>query len=174
MIGYELAGRDEYFVGKLGKVYSVSELLNGIEKPEKRQYGNIFVNGDYVQEKKVAEINQTISGTVHGSVLAAKTITNCLNTVQSQADSEIKQLLTDLLKQIEELNSKVPAEKSQDIEQISRDAEDLVNEVNSDKPRKRNSQFSLEGIKEAAIKLGETAKPIIEIAEKISPFLLGF
>jgi len=285
LIGYELAGRDEYFVGKLGKAYSVSQLLNGIEKPEQRQHGNIYVKGDYVQEKKVAEvnqhsngslkltpeleelyqvlreidggksqfypdseeievlekfqstirclqeaesrnyigkikhikrlgskstaiviedelltfkgkqvlnnpellninnhsqasidmstnINQTISGsTVHGSVLAAKTITNALNTVQaSQANDDIKQLLIDLLKQIEELNSKVPAEV---IEPISRDAENLVTELNSDKPRKRNSQFSLEGIKEAATTLGTIAKPIIDIAEKISPFLLS-
>lgn len=107
------------------------------------------------------------SSTIHGSVLTAK---NCLNTVQaSQAANDIKQLLTELLKQIAELNGKVPAEV---IEQISRDAEDLVNEVNSDNPRKRNSLFSLDGIKDAAIKLGETAAPIIEIAEKISPLLL--
>jgi len=32
----------------------------------------------------------------------------------------------------------------------------------------------LNGIKDAAIKLGEIAKPIIDIAEKISPFLLSF
>lgn len=62
LIGYELDGEDNYRVGKLRKVYSVSELLNGIEKPEKRQHGNIYVNGDYVQEKKVAEINQHSNG----------------------------------------------------------------------------------------------------------------
>jgi hypothetical protein len=273
-------------VGKLRKVYSVSELLNGIEKPEKRQQGNIYVNGDYVQEKKVAEINQHGNGslklthelkelyqvlkeidegktyflptenesikefqktarclkkaesskyigavayeesksresyglilraivksgltfdgnlilsnpekliidnqpqasidmstqnvnitgsTIHGSVLTAQKIENVLNTVQaSQADNDIKQLLTALLKQIEELNSKVPDEA---IKPIIRNAEDLVREVDSGEPRKDNSLLSLNGIKEAAIKLGETAKPIIEIAEKISPFLLSF
>jgi hypothetical protein len=289
LIGYELARRDEYFVGKLGKDYSVSALLNGIEKPEKRQLGNIYVNGDYVQEKKVAEINQHSNGsskltpeleklyqvlkkidkgtdvfspdteefealkkfqltarclqeavscgyinkiepresymeesygmsldvlviggltfkglqalnnpekliidnqpqgfidmsstqnvnitnsTIHGSVLTAKKIENVLNTLQaSQADNDIKQLLTDLLKQIEELNSKVPAEV---IKPIIRNAEDLVREVDSDEPRKDNSLLSLNGIKDATIKLGDIAKPIIEIAEKISPFLLGF
>jgi small GTP-binding protein len=61
LIGYELARKNEYFVGKLGKDYSVLELLNGIEKKEQRQHGNIYVNGDYVKEKKVAEINQQIS-----------------------------------------------------------------------------------------------------------------
>jgi hypothetical protein len=50
------------------------------------------------------------------------------------------------------------------IDPISRDTEDLANEINSEKPRKRNRLFSLEGIKDAAIALGETAKPIIEIA----------
>ena len=121
----------------------------------------------------MTDIKQTfVNCTVYGSVLAAEKIENCLNTVQaSQVDNDIKQLLTDLLKHIAELNSKVPAEV---INQISRDAEDLVNEVNSPNPRKRNSSFSLDGIKEAAIQLGETAKPIIEIAEKISPFLLSF
>lgn len=119
--------------------------------------------------------NVNISGsTIHGSVLTAQKIENCLNTVQtSKVDNDIKQLLTELLNQIAELNSKVPAEKAQVIEEISRDAEDLVNEINSDNPRKRNSLFSLDGIKEAAENLGETAKPIIEIAEKISPLLLS-
>lgn len=43
----------------------------------------------------------------------------------SQADNEIKQLLTDLLKQISELNSKVPAEKAQVIESMNRNAKKL-------------------------------------------------
>jgi len=284
LIGYELDGEDNYRVGKLRKVYSVSELLNGIEKPERRQSGDshyYFYKGDNVQEKKVAEINQqansnsvltpeliklhqilkeidegkdifipeddsplslqsfketvdylreakerryititelrgamrvfqvtvedgltfkgrdilnhpeklitdnqpqasidmstqnvNITGsTIHGSVLTAKKIENVLNTVQAlQADNDIKQLLTALLKQIEELNSKVPAEE---IKPIIRNAEDLVREVDSGEPRKEQSLLSLNGIKEAAIQLGETAKPIIEIAEKISPFLLS-
>jgi small GTP-binding protein len=283
LIGYELDGEDNYRVGKLRKVYSVSALLNGIEKKEQRQHGNIYVNGDFLQGEKVAKINQpierkltpeleklnqilkqiadnddaeryyhfspkdiyseessnefqktvnclryakkygyihdlkevrgraatvidglTLTGyevlnnpeklitdnypqasidmstqnvnitgsTIHGSVLTAKKIENALNTVQaSQADNEIKQLLTALLKQIEELNSKVPDEA---IKPIIRNAEDLVREVDSDDPRKDQSLLSLNGIKEAAIKLGDIAKPIIEIAEKISPFLLSF
>ncbi|MBE9593850.1 MAG: TIR domain-containing protein, partial [Proteobacteria bacterium] len=36
LIGYELEGRDEYFIGKLRKGYSVKKLLNGIEKEEER------------------------------------------------------------------------------------------------------------------------------------------
>jgi GTPase SAR1 family protein len=36
LIGYEKARKDEYFIGKLNKAYSVSQLLNGIESPEDR------------------------------------------------------------------------------------------------------------------------------------------
>jgi|GEM_PF-1887407 len=36
LIGYEMSGTDKYFVGKLSKYYSVSKLLNGIEKPEQK------------------------------------------------------------------------------------------------------------------------------------------
>jgi internalin A len=178
LIGYELDNEDNYRVGKLRKVYSVSMLLNGIEKPEQRSYQkNIYINGDYVEEKKMTDIKQTISHSeIHGSVLAAETITNCLNTMQtSQTENEIKELLTLLLKEIEKLNQqKLSAKKVEIVENMSRDAKSLVEELNSKQPRKRSAAFSLDGIKEAAIALGETAKPIIELAEKLSPFLQAF
>ena len=37
LIGYELGERDEIYIGKLRKSYSVKELLNGIEKEEERK-----------------------------------------------------------------------------------------------------------------------------------------
>jgi len=37
LLGYEKTGRDEIFIGKLEKSYSVAKLLSGIEKPEDRQ-----------------------------------------------------------------------------------------------------------------------------------------
>jgi hypothetical protein len=50
LLGYEQAGKDEYFVGKLGKTYSVSALLDGIEKlDQQQQKRNIYVTGDYIQ-----------------------------------------------------------------------------------------------------------------------------
>jgi hypothetical protein len=175
LIGYEFAGRNEYFVGKLQRVYSVSALLNGIEKKEQRQktggdthYHHHEHNGDYVEEKKMTErkieTKVYIEGNSTGDIAGH-------DVNKTQANDEIKQLVAELLKQISELNSKVPAEV---IKPIIRNAEDLVREVDSDEPRKDNSLLSLNGIKEAAIKLGDIAKPIIEIAEKISPFLLSF
>jgi small GTP-binding protein len=177
LIGYELDYEDNYRVGKLRKVYSVSMLLNGIEKPEYRKIlSDLHYHTHHHKEENVTTITHISHSEIHGSVLAAETITNCLNTMQtSQAESGVKELLTSLLKEIEKLNkSKLSAKKVEIVEEMSREAKDLVEEVNSKQPRKRNAAFSLDGIKEAAIKLGETAKPIIELAEKISPFLQTF
>ena len=119
--------------------------------------------------------HQSFNGTSTNSNINFGDNSTVTNTVQnSQADNEIKQLLTDLLKQISELNNKVPAEKIQVVENMSRDAKSLVEEINSNQPRKRNALFSLDGMKEAAVQLGETAAPIMAIAEKISPFLQTF
>ncbi len=37
LVGYEIMGKDDYTIGKLRRTYRVSELLNGIESPEKRK-----------------------------------------------------------------------------------------------------------------------------------------
>jgi hypothetical protein len=50
LIDYEKNNRDDYFDGELEKLYSVSELLNGIEKPEQTReqiinnYGHLEIN----------------------------------------------------------------------------------------------------------------------------------
>lgn len=73
LIGYEQMRKDEYLVGKLRKIYSVSELLNGIEKPEQRQQGNIYnIHGDYVGEKmrdkfKVEDVNNKNGNIIIGN-----------------------------------------------------------------------------------------------------------
>jgi len=62
LLGYELDGEDNYRVGKLRKIYSVSQLLNGIEKPEQRQKINIsnsYAHGDYIEGRNISnDINQ--------------------------------------------------------------------------------------------------------------------
>ena len=40
-------------------------------------------------------------------------------------------------------------------------------------PRKKWYEASLEGIKETALAVGEIAKPVLTIAEKLSQLLLG-
>lgn len=56
LLGHELAGRPELFVGRLGRGYDVEKLLNGVEKKEVRlMHPNpiIVVEGDYFANSKV-------------------------------------------------------------------------------------------------------------------------
>jgi small GTP-binding protein len=281
LIGYEQMGKDDCTVGKLRKVYSVLELLNGIEKPEQRKQSGEnhyhFYKGDNVQEKKVAKINNSIeltpqlelfyqvlkqinegkkdfkpnaegiealkefqsivrclkkaesSGYIdnvkyqygrgrenYGMTLVAMVISgltfegfevlnnpeklfidndskaaidmrtihtttyveknngniagrdvNVNNTAATNADINV--LLEQLVAEIKALNEKVPA--SQTIADISQDAELLVAETQRELPRKNRLGISLDGIKEAALAVGEMATPIVAIAEKLSPLL---
>lgn len=200
LIGYEQMGKDDYPVGKLRKVYSVSELLNGIEKPEQRQNSDrhFHIHGDYIEgenmkieqqtinggnqqfadkienyrgNKNMTTITQNISGTVHGSVIAAEKIENSFNSLQeSKASDDAKTLLEQLLNEIKVLNGKVP---EQAIQTLSEESETLITEAIKEQPRKKYLGLSLEGIKEAALTLKELGEPIINIATKLSPLLLG-
>lgn len=65
LIGYELDGEDNYRVGKLRKIYSVSELLNGIARPEQRQgkiinnYGHLKMTERKIEAKNYVERDNT-------------------------------------------------------------------------------------------------------------------
>ncbi len=45
LIGYELAGKAEIFIGKLGRVYKVTHLLDSIERPENRMAMKQYSDG---------------------------------------------------------------------------------------------------------------------------------
>jgi len=68
LLGYEKAGRDEYFVGKLGKSYSVAKLLSGIKKPEDRHKGEEkIIKGEALPQVSVSITNpQTLNSTEAG------------------------------------------------------------------------------------------------------------
>jgi internalin A len=65
LIGYESNGREEIFIGRLGKAYNVQTLLNGIEEKSIRKaqsQGNqtiINVEGDYFEQPTAGHIGRT-------------------------------------------------------------------------------------------------------------------
>ena len=66
LIGHELAKREEVFIGKIGRAYSVQSLLNGIEDERTRREhltGPVVNFGTY--------INQSSSGNVSASIINA-------------------------------------------------------------------------------------------------------
>lgn len=150
--------------------YDLGQVL-GIILPDAK---NIHVAGDYVEEQKVSNQNVTITNsTVHGSVIAAETIENSFNSLEnSSVGDEAKALLAQLLNEIRLLNNTVPAVQAQQLEDMSEETEKIIRESGREAPRKKYYEFSLDGIKDAALTLGAIANPVLEIVKQLSPFLL--
>lgn len=172
----ESIGQTSYFPEGLKEEIQVQALLSGVDLPKTQppQPAVIF-NGDYIAgDKPMSTVTQNFtSSTIHGSVLAAETISNCLNTVQQADDTspDLKAVLNELLENIKALNNQAPTTQAPLIETLSRETETLITEIASPQPRKRYALLSLEGIKEAAISLEAAATPILAVAEKIGGFL---
>lgn len=171
LIGYEIAGKDDYFIGKLRRNYSVSKLLNGIEKPENRKSANhktIYNYGHYHEESQMSNdrtinITNYVEGSNNGNIAGRDIIQT-----QTNDSSDMKSLLAELLKQIEEIKGKSTIDNESILVQMSRDAETLASEINNDIPRKQWCDLSLDGIRTAAQKIGDIALPIINVVDKFS------
>jgi C-terminal of Roc, COR, domain/Ras of Complex, Roc, domain of DAPkinase len=155
-------------------IYDLRKVL-GVIMPEGKlaESINVTINGDLVGEKPVNNISIGDGNHIGGSVVAAGKIVNSFNQLsQSKADEDVKQLLADLLKEIEALNAKVPASQHQNLEDMANSAEILVNETKRESARAAWYQLSLTGLKDAAIALKEFGEPVYEMAEKLSQILL--
>lgn len=77
LLGYEVANRDEIFVGRLGKAYNVPALLNGIERRTARQMESnslIVVEGDYYANSRVNMRDRVSSNTREVNITAGEKI----------------------------------------------------------------------------------------------------
>ena len=104
-----------------------------------------------------------------------KLIENSFNALAEAKDvnTEIKTLLQDLLKEVNEINKKVQEDKKEEAEEMVRDAEILIKEAASAKPRQKWYKVSLGGLKDAAASIGELAVPVSGIVDKLSKYLLS-
>jgi restriction endonuclease Mrr len=131
-------------------------------------------SGDNVVEKKekVVEIGKDVQ--ISAPITIADNIENSFNTLaKSSLNDEIKALLEQLLKAINEINKQAAPEHAEVAESMAREAEDLVKEATSAKPRRRWYEVSIEGLKQAATNIGEVATPVLEIVGKLTPLLSG-
>jgi small GTP-binding protein len=64
LIGYELDGRTDIFIGRLGRSYQVTKLLNGIEAPSTREpaasHTIVNVTGDYITNSTIGTSGQSM------------------------------------------------------------------------------------------------------------------
>jgi hypothetical protein len=117
------------------------------------------------------EINIGDNATIYGDVVAAQSIKNSFNKVaSSEAPDDVKDLLKKLAVAVEKMSESLPKETAQ---QAARDLETLVAEATSKSPRKEWWQLSVEGLKKAAINVGEIGKPVLELAGKVVMLLMG-
>lgn len=131
-------------------------------------------SGDNVIEKKEKIIEVGDSAQISAPLVIADSIENSFNALaKSSLSDETKILLEQLLRAVNETNKQANPEMFETAESMALDAESLVKEATSAKPRRKWYEVSIEGLKQAAINLGEVASPVLEIVGKLSPLLLG-
>ena len=117
--------------------------------------------------------NITVGGA--GNIVnIAEYMSNVTNTVNNNMSSpngeeDIKQMIIQLTKEIEDISSIADASQ---IEIMGKNLESLSKESVSVQPEKRWYEFSITGIKEAAQAVGSIANPIIETLKKLSTLVL--
>ena len=114
LIGYELAGKDEYYIGKLRKGYSVKKLLNGIENEEERKginnvnrtniYAGELIMGDKMRDKYTAGQAGAIGPGAHAHDMT-------FNQIWNEAKEGID--LSILTRELAELRSKLKDEATE-------------------------------------------------------------
>ena len=116
-------------------------------------------------------INIGNNNTINAPIAIADHIENSFNAVgASKVGDDVKMLLQDLIKHINEVAKSAPKEVGQE---MARDVETLAKEVVSPTPRRKWYELSIDGLKEAAVKIGDLGKPILETTGKLLPLLLN-
>jgi hypothetical protein len=135
--------------------------------------GGMMIDSPNSQQEN-RNINIGPNASISAPITIAETIEHSFNTLaDASVEDDLKQLLAQLLKAVNEVNKEVPQERSDEAEAMARDAETLIKETASSNPRRRWYEVSLEGLKQAAVNIGELAQPVLEIVGKLTPFLLG-
>jgi len=113
LIGYEKAGRDEYFNGELGETFSVSKLLNGIEKREsidKYYYIDKYYQGDDMGHTFKA--GRDITGVAIGNH-------NKIDVKITTTNNELKQLLQTFQEKVNEVVEILPEKDKKEFTQLT-------------------------------------------------------
>ena len=109
----------------------------------------IIVQGDYIKGDKAMTHDQSVHiRDNYGQ--AGQTLTNCTNMIQQQAPGERKNLLEELVKQVQQLIAALPAEKQEETPQLAENLELLVKQATSAKPNRKWYSVSSEGLLEAS------------------------
>ena len=162
------------FEEKDSRIRSLEKILeNALRQP--RFYVETYQHeGEFVMTKESKQI--TINSEGQGNIInIADYMRDVTNTVhqsinQSAASDEIKDLVKKLTEQVTAITAQVDTKVA---EQMGGDLEVLGKEMTKSEPRKRWYELSLDGLKEAAVAVGELGTPILETLSKLSPLILA-
>ncbi|HEY6763951.1 MAG TPA: hypothetical protein VI386_04205 [Candidatus Sulfotelmatobacter sp.] len=133
----------------------------------------------YVQPGGILNMeNKTYKFSVSGTgniVNVAEYMSNVTNTVNQNVDSsgagaDAKNMVKELMNRVREVSGSIDPELAK---QLGDDVQSLSQEMTRKEPRKEWYQLTLNGLKKAAEKIGEIGAPIVAIASKLIPLLLG-
>jgi hypothetical protein len=106
---------------------------------------------------------------IHGDFVVADSIKDSFNkTAEMEVSQEIQEILSSLTKAVSLMSQNLPQETAM---QIIHDLEILKTESTSKAPRKQWLELSVDGLKQAAINIGEIGKPVLELVARIIPLV---
>lgn len=164
LIGYEQERIEDYFNGKLRKHFSVSQLLNGIERPESREK-NIHVHGDYYEGDKTMGNHVSVGGNNSGIISTGdhNTITQTLTTT----NTDLEALLEAFHREANTLITTLPEDQQASFKE---DVETFTTKVQENK-KDKYFNLSKEGLIEAAEAVGSVGVTFMGLIPKIIEFL---
>jgi hypothetical protein len=117
-----------------------------------------------VNEMKNTNVSVSRS-TISGSIITSSSIQDSFNTIEpSKASDDLKKVLQELGKAVDEMIKKLPAD---DIEGVEDDYKKLVDESTKKSPKEKWYSVSIKGLQEAAKKIGEIGKPVLELTAQL-------
>jgi len=165
LIGYEQERIEYYSNGKLRKHFSVSQLLNGIERPESREKNIHNHYGDYFEGDKTMGNHVSVGGANSGNVIIGdgNTITQTITTT----NTDLKTLLEAFHLEANKIADQLPNAKK---EEFLKDVEMITTDAQVGK-KSKFFDISKEGLLEAAQAVGGVGVTFMELIPQIMKFL---
>jgi hypothetical protein len=130
---------------------------------------NVSEGATYVEKSIVTNVSGQQNVVTVAEYMNGVTTSVNQSLTQSKASADVQELVKTLTKQIGALSTQIPEDKSK---QMAADVETLAKEIALPEPRRKWYEISMSGLKEAAEKIGEIGKPVIETVKLLWPLLL--
>ncbi len=158
-------------VAAAGVVFGFLVFISGVVRSflDKKSAEVVVREGDQIMGDKKIEVTFGDGAVIHGDFVVANSIKDSFNKIESaKLSGDLKKSLKELTVAVGKMSEKLKKDEAQE---TARNLETLVLEATSEKPRRKWWELSIEGLKEAAINIGEVGKPVIELATQVALIL---